>query len=635
MRKLLPKPIKTLRDGYVVLFNGKMIADSELYTESGQKLSDANYPMPKLTTTGTVVISELSYKEPSGDSRNSYVQTTFVADNGRVAEACKQLNDTGTNWREFLSGEDRHCFYVFGMDSPFPAVYTDTKGSQAGRINARHQSCALDVTAETTSRVLEPNQVINYGTSTSAQSPSTPGASYLGMSRILDESDTRYLSLVVQLNGTMSAYGSSTYCPTLQTVRKDYSVRDAGYNATTAPCIPLWHDTTDKVFFAWELSNSPTAYGLAGAIIRPIALHYSSDMVATRVQAGYTVTLDSFVSSTISGFTSNKPWRTLPIIRALKKADGLLTAFIPNVQGIAGTVQTNLVGSVSLDRVEYNYVTKTFGSRIQMNVVDPDTGLTPTWGENMVVVRDSNWANAKMNTGDNYPAHFQFSFMHEVDNETYVVILVTGNGIPSRNRNNNNFQYPTNTVQYTLRLDKADKTKAYLVARENLDGFFGTQRSLYSFAGTQDHSSLYCICDNDVVRLVFDQTQLKYVLSDTVIDVDAVSLLVKDNGDVWLMDQMQRVYQMRQSNADLVRLRFGQVNDRFVEAPYDVQLFVSAANFMGELGAKPIELVIDGPAVFKANNGKKLNITTSAADELALLITVTGYGEIYVTPRGL
>lgn len=92
---------------------------------------------------------------------------------------------------------------------------------------------------------------------------------------------------------------------------------------------------------------------------------------------------------------------------------------------------------------------------------------------------------------------------------------------------------------------------------------------------------------------------------------------------------------MRQSNADLARLRFGQVNDRFVEAPYDVQLFVSAANFMGELGAKPIELVIDGPAVFKANNGKKLNVTTSSADELALLITVTGYGEIYVTPRGL
>lgn len=634
MRKLLPKPIKTLRDGYVVLFNGKMIADSELYTEAGQRLSDSLYPMPKLLVTGNSPVSEQSYREPSGDSRNSYVQTTFVADNGRVAEACKQFNDVGTSWREFLSGEGAHCFYAFGMDSPFPAVYTDTKGPQAGRINARHQSCALDVTAETTSRVLEPHPAVNYGTGTGAL-PASQGVPHLGMSRILDESDTRYLSLVVQMNGTMSQSSGSYYCPTLQTVRKDYSMRDAGYNLSGSPCIPIWHDKEDKVLFALELTNNPTPYGNAGAQVRPLALYYGTDLVVTRVQAGYSVTLDSFINSTITGFSSNKAWRTLPILRALKKANGVCTAFIPNVKGIAGTVQTNQVGSVTLDRVEYDYTTKTFGARIQMSVVDPDTGLTPTWGESMVTVRDSNWTNAKMNFGENYPAHFQFSFLHEVGDETYIVILVTGTGMPSRNRNNNNFQYPANTVQYTLRLDKVDKTKAYLVARENLDGFFGTQRSLYSFAGVQDHSSLYCICDNDVVRLVFDQAQLKYVLSDTVIDVDAVSLLVKDNGDVWLMDQMQKVYHMRQSNADLVRLRFGQVNDRFVEAPYDVQLFVSAANFLGELGAKPIELVIDGPAVFKANNGKRLNVTTSAADELALLLTVTGYGEIYVTPRGL
>lgn len=633
MRKITPKNLLTLRDGFAIIRDNKIIADQNIFNQDGELLTPQGYPIPKFSTTSAYV-GDARF----GSSDDSGLVGSLILDNGHTAEFNRSLSDFGSSISSTkrFARENIAFHLIAGIDGLFPAAYQQKKGEKAGRFIARHPSGYIDVTSDVKPELLERSAVLKPQ-SYSASNPSGVPYSYPG--RIIDETEGSFVHITQGIGwGSISPYTTSNNSnyPIQETSKNfDYTYAVKDYSKWhRCGIIPVAYDKERKTLIALQSNNNSSAYGATGAYIAPLSFKLNDATTDYDVFASsYNTVMDSYVGSSSSPLNSNATsgYRAFPICRAITTDETKANLYLPQLSSSTQTGEENLISSGYINLYEYMFSSGTW-TRTPMSLIDESTGLPIVWGESQFSLTNGRFDNYRI-TENEVIVHLDLSFVHEIDGETYITVMRVGTGTALRAAPSN----CANTIQYTFRLDPTDKTKAYLVSRDQQEGFFGLpNEALGSFAGNKDYSHLYVIGMAGIYRLKFDQTLLRYVMDDVMINVPAISLVVTDDEDLWILDSYNKLYNLRVANSDIVRVAFAEnTNTEFAEAPYDVEVRVSTVNHLGQRASRSVELVVEGNAAFKANNRNKITVTTSSTDDITVIVTVKDYGQIYVTPTSV
>ena len=633
MRKITPTPLFILRDPFAILRDNKIIANHNLYSASGDLLSPNGYGVPPFrANTSFDSGTENLPSYPASAISNGGI----VADGGRSATAAKVvIGSAGTLslYTSYMSeGQGQWC--VHGIDSFLPGVFRTAKGPDAGRYIARHPSGYLDVTSDTMSTPLEVNHAT--GNVSAAASSASGNAQYYSGTRILDESELDVLVLATQAGQHMSTT-STTFYP-IRPIKKNFTSSGIANSAASfqLPPMPIYIDKDERFLLLVAPTQAMPNNGVYGYGPQFTSIKWSeTDMNYSGKKHGALPVMDSFVDSTTTLFSLTSPgagFKTIPILRAFARANNILSTFVPYLLA-PKSVTNNIVTSASMRIVDYDIAQDTT-SVVSVTFYNTD-GSVFTAAEEMHPLPGGVWSNIQKLAYSLNVAFYDVITSHVVGNETYINILRVPTGSTRRPQSGGTPIFcPMNTVQYTVRLDKQDRTRAYVECVEVLPGFMGVaNEAMYSFAQTKDLNSMYVIGHDSVFRVNWDSTQLKYVLDDTHIEVNAISLVVTDDDDLHMIDAFHRYYALRREDSNIVRIEWDpSVVTEFSEAPYDAGVIVNTVNHMGERQSKAVELFVEGPAVFKSNNRNKITVTTNTTTDLAVQLTIKGYGQVYVTP---
>lgn len=637
MRKIQPRAITKLRDPFAIIRDNKIIADQNIWSLGGDLLTPNGYPIPRFSNNIPFVGDAVS---PSISATN-IANGGLVADNGRAAACGKNVRDLygslGALRQVYTSvfTELSAVWNLGGFDSFLPGVWKTTKGPTAGRYIARHPNGYMDVTSDSQPTVLEIEHV-TVNSNVGAQTASG-GTQYTYNSRILDEKDTDVLTLSYGISQNSAQVSAGDYYP-LRPISKLFTTSGAAASVGfRGAANPIYLDSARRFMLQWHPNASSNAYGTTGLPILLSSTKWSADLSVTfkwQNTQQVIATLDAYAGSSQTTLPANTGagWKVYPAVRAVKPTAAGATIYLPVLTGPA-TAQNNIIKSGSLRKLDYDYATD-LTTVSTVNIFNQD-GSAFVFNEEMMPVPGAGWNQIPTITAMGSVAHFELSFLQTVGAETYLVVLRVGSGSTRRPTSINTApNIAMNTVQYVMRLDKNDLTKAYMVNVEVLPGFFGlTNEAMYSFAQNKEGTAIYVLGHESVMRLNWDSTQLKYVLDQSIIDVNAVSMIVTDSEDLVLLDTDNKLYSLRREDSDIVRIAWGPtVNQDFAEAPFDADIIVNTVNHLGERKAKTVELYVEGPAVFKANNRNKITVTTNADSDLGVLLTVKGYGQVYVTP---
>lgn len=633
MRKITPKNLLTLRDGFAIIKDNKIIANQNIFNQDGELLTPQGYPIPKFSTS-TPYVGDARFISSSDVN----IIGSLILDNGRTAEFNRALSDFGSTTASTKSyaRENLSFHLIAGIDGLFPAAYQQKKGEKAGRFIARHPSGYIDITSDVKPEVLERYGVLkpaSYGASVPSGSPHAyPG-------RIIDETEGSFVHITQGIGWSSvapySASNSNNY-PIQETSKNfDYTYAVKDYSKwQRCGIMPVAYDKERKTLIALQSTNTSSAYGTTGAYIAPLAFKLNDATTDYDVFAStYSTIMDSYVGSTSTPLNSNtnSGYRVFPICRAVTTDETQARLYLPRLLSSIRTGEENLIDSGFINLYEYVFSSGMW-TRTNVTLIDESTGFPIVWGESQFSLTNGTFNNYRIAENE-VIVHLDLSFVHEIDGETYITVMRVGTGTALRAAPSN----CANTIQYTFRLDSTDKTKAYLVSRDQQEGFFGLpNEALGSFAGNKDYSHLYVIGMAGIYRLKFDQTLLRYVMDDVMINVPATSLAVTDDEDLWILDSYNKLYNLRVSNSDIVRVAFAEnTNMEFAEAPYDIEVRVSTVNHLGQRASRSVELVVEGNAAFKANNRNKITVTTSSTDDITVIVTVKDYGQIYVTPTSV
>lgn len=149
---------------------------------------------------------------------------------------------------------------------------------------------------------------------------------------------------------------------------------------------------------------------------------------------------------------------------------------------------------------------------------------------------------------------------------------------------------------------------------------------------SKDRKLLIIATATNTIFMKFDKEANCYKITNTIEPVAyCVGLDLSER--VWIMksDAEVDVYSM----SDTTDFSMTFEKDYYDYTGTDIKTFITikAKNFMGEAISLPIELTIDGNAIFENSNSKTIKITTSNEDTIDVPIIITGPNQIVIYPK--
>lgn len=149
---------------------------------------------------------------------------------------------------------------------------------------------------------------------------------------------------------------------------------------------------------------------------------------------------------------------------------------------------------------------------------------------------------------------------------------------------------------------------------------------------SKDRRLLIIATATNTIFMKFDEEAGYYKITNTIEPVAyCVGLDLSER--VWIMksDAEVDVYSM----SDTTDFSMIFEKDYYDYTGTDIKTFITikAKNFMGEAISLPIELTIDGNAVFEDSNSKTIKVTTSNEDTIDIPIIITGPNQIVIYPK--
>lgn len=336
--------------------------------------------------------------------------------------------------------------------------------------------------------------------------------------------------------------------------------------------------------------------------------------MSLNIKTGVAASIDTAQRSSFPTHTqSSSGYRFAPHNRAVLETETTISLFIALPQAGTETVNDGTMSSMTVRRYDLNKATGVWANPVTVLSGDPtkygdvitkgNLGTTGSLGATTVV---NSW------------------FIDVQGTKHLVVILMGTNSILASNAS-----YTENTHQYVYRLN-ADNTLTF-VSKLVQPQLFGTPDCQAGYAMSKDRRVMYLnTYSGHVKRMVFDESIMAYRY-DLQYEVDVWSMHVADDETLTLVSTNQDMYRMLPTMGSVIRLTFGAV------AAYDGQpLFtnvsVAALNHLGERIVTSVKLELDGPLSFTVNALQTLTVNTSATEDLAIPVQITGVGDIYCTP---
>lgn len=338
--------------------------------------------------------------------------------------------------------------------------------------------------------------------------------------------------------------------------------------------------------------------------MRPASINMKTGVVASCDNAQRA----QYPTST-SGLVGN---RFAPHNRSVMEVDDIISMYIPLPQTTTDVVLDGVLTGMIVRRYDLNK-------------------RTGTWSNANIALNDTaNYGDiiAKGNLGSNGSPYCQTlvaSWFIEVQGVTHMVVMLLGTAL-SRGAAND---YEENTHQYLYKLNE-DKTLTF-VSKYIQPKLFDTPNVQAGFAMSKDRKAMYVNTYSALVyRMVFDEAIMAY-RHDLKYDVDAWTMHVDDDETLTIIDSGQNLIRMVPTMGTAIRVTFGTVGV-YDGQPLFTNLNVAAVNHLGERIATQVKLELDGPLSFTVNALQSLTITTSATEDLAVPVQITGVGDIYCTP---
>lgn len=643
MKKIKLTPIKECTTtSAVILADNTILVDG--VSIKGGKVAPQKDPLPLILSTGkhspkgliaTTVQSGNATKQIFMFESGSYCERLVDYSSGLLP---KSISDSG-GYSAWLSQDDR-----------IPTVYTGKEGVLAGRKLLSHPMGLLDIT-----NPLEYSVIFDHIVATPDNSNGIADLDKFSQ-RVIDDEDNNFTFMSYREEGTIT----NSYPPNnivsrvtvngelVDSVPGAYRALPLVYREELKSSVQLHITKTSKYYTntndtnvalvemdkdeSWRLSlivkdknedvkTSPYIFVM-------------SDFRCMGNIKNLPLTLNA--TSSWSGTYAGPMTRFKPVIRTVSVSDTRTSVLLATPISMESPMAMAVINRFKVERHTYNHATQAF-SATPIAIRDKETNQLLVVNDT-IINNDGTFDGTRILSlplnGHNqraYSLHAVLTFTKRVQGRDYLIMVVC----PTEDvlKENNANTCSMNTIQYVFEFSADDDTVAHLVHTDITVGFFGIEGTGYkTFVADNDYNNLYFPTNKGVVRGVFDVNSKVFNVAQSAYDVEAIALHLSPDNVLTFMDNSKNLYQVIPSTMDAISIDFEEHDLTYEDSNKTVFAVVNVVDIDGNRVETSVDLALDGPAMFRDNSMRTITITTNPVDNTRVPITITGYGDIHISP---
>lgn len=607
--KIVPTPFVRLIRAAVHQIEGKFHIDSREY--------DANW-----APTGNQLQFPAVYNSGTSDFGDSNANTLYLNsayEHGRFyfPDGSMSLSEKGVNGGAPSTTNEPSAIlsqvqgYLYQYDSRLPYFFNSVSGLTAGKKYACLNRGIVELKPKYKRALAygrDPFSLSSYN-----RLSVTTASSSAQQQIILGESDTELFgmafgyysqSYVFPMPGTSQGQSNSAFW---RSTKRNSDID----NATAITFVSGATDACEMIFLGVYGDNAIclriNSLGADLTARTSISIRPCSMNVKTGVVSQSTTPLTYQASSAAS-----LGLRFAPHVRSIVETADTITMYIPSPVALPDVVTDGTCIGMGIRRYDFTKATGVWSAGVAVSVVDGPYGDIIAKGP----------ANGD---GTSFAQTVVSSWVIDVKGINHLVVMMFGTSNSMHSSNS----YTENTHQYVYKINTDGSMTR--VSKTISPQLFNTNDVQAGFAMSKDRKAMYLNTYSPrLYRLVFDESIMAY-RHDIQYEVDAWTMHVGDDETLTIIDSRLNLYRLLPSMGSAIRVTFGAVSD-YAGQPLFTNVNVAAVNHLGERIATQVKLELDGPLSFTVNALQSLTITTSATEDLAVPVQITGVGDIYCTP---